>query len=74
MDNIGGKLKNRIEQQIKPQYKQNKNKWPTGPAQNFITWETFFMEIALLSKEQSDHPHYKVKEYTYIHISQRYMG
>ncbi|XP_019859233.1 PREDICTED: uncharacterized protein LOC109587435 isoform X1 [Amphimedon queenslandica] len=61
MENIGGELKNRIEQEIKPQYKKNKNKWPTEPVQGYITWEKFFMKIAELSKERSNHnPQYKV--------------
>ena len=60
-ENVGGQLKNRIDE-IRPRYTKNKDKWPTEPAKDFIPWETFFMEIALLSKERSDHSEYKVKE------------
>ena len=68
MPNIGKKLKDRLER-IKSRYtgkNKDEDKWPTEPAKDFITWEAFFMEIALLSKERSDHPHYKVNECTSV--------
>ncbi|XP_019859232.1 PREDICTED: uncharacterized protein LOC109587434 [Amphimedon queenslandica] len=61
-ENAGGQLKDRIDR-IRPRYtKKNKDecKWPTESAKDFIPWETFFMEIALLSKERSAHSEYQV--------------
>ena len=40
---------------------KDKKDWPTGPATDFISWETFFMKIALTSKERSTYPEYRVK-------------
>ena len=60
-DKIAGDLKTRIDK-IKATHEENEQKdWPTGPATDFISWETFFMKIALISKERSTHPKYKVK-------------
>ena len=54
---VAGGLKTRMDE-IKVRYGAN---WPTGPATDFITWETFFMKIALTSKERSTHHNNKVK-------------
>ena len=63
-DKVAGDLKTRMDK-IKATYiheKNEKNDWPTGPATDFIlSWETFFMKIALTSKERSTHPEYRVK-------------
>ena len=59
-DKVAGNLKTRMDE-IKKRYRVNQPKWPTGPATDFISWETFFMKIALTSKERSTHPEYKVK-------------
>ena len=65
-DRVAGDLKTRMDNTRKAYEnddgteKDEKN-WPTGPATDFISWETFFMKIALISKERSTHPKYKVK-------------
>ena len=65
-DRVAGDLKTRMDNTRKAYEnddgteKDEKN-WPTGPATDFISWETFFMKIALISKEGSTHPKYKVK-------------
>ena len=59
-DKVAGELKTRMEK-IKDTY-NNQSERPTGPATDYIiSWETFFMKIALISKERSTHPKYKVK-------------
>ena len=57
-DRVAGDLKKRMDEIKKARYGAN---WPTGPATDFITWETFFMKIALTSKERSTQSKYKVK-------------
>ena len=61
-EKVAGDLKTRMDK-IKETYEENEQKdWPTGPATDFIlSWETFFMKIALTSKERSTHPEYRVK-------------
>ena len=66
-DKVAGDLKTRMDKTIKTYKKDEKNEkdekdWPTGPATDYIiSWETFFMKIALTSKERSTHPEYRVK-------------
>ena len=57
------KLKDLIDE-IKPLYNNNKRKedWPSEARKGYISWETFFMEIAILSKERSTHPEYQVNK------------
>ena len=59
-EKVAGGLETRIGE-IKKRYRVNQPKWPTGPATDFISWETYFMKIALTSKERSTHPEYRVK-------------
>ena len=64
-DKVVGGLKTRMDNTGKAYKnddgtKKDEKDWPTGPATDFITWETFFMKIALTSKERSTHQ-YKVK-------------
>ena len=59
-DKVAGGLKTRMNE-IKARYNKKPEDCPTGPATDFITWETFFMKIALTSKERSTHPEYRVK-------------
>ena len=68
-DKVAGDLKTRMDK-IRTAYKKDdrsgtekdEKDWPTGPATDFIiSWETFFMKIALTSKERSTHPEYRVK-------------
>ena len=66
-DQVAGDLKTRMVKTREAYMKDKKNEkdekdWPTGPATDFIiSWETFFMKIALTSKKRSTHPEYKVK-------------
>ena len=60
-EKVAGDLKTRMDK-IKATYENEQKDWPTGPATDYIiSWETFFMKIALTSKERSTHPEYKVK-------------
>ena len=65
-DRVAGDLKTRMDKTRKAYKKDNgtekdKKDWPTEPTTDLISWETFFMKIALISKERSTHLEYRVK-------------
>ena len=51
-----------IVNEIKPPYLNNRLKkdWPSEARKGYISWETFFMKLAILTKERSTHLEYQV--------------
>ena len=55
---LTNKLEDLIAKKIKKQYKGDgtpRGDWPSEARKGYITWKTFFMELAILTKERSTH-------------------
>ena len=53
-----------IANEIKPLYLNNRPKkdWPSEARKGYISWETFFIKLAILTKERSTHPEHQVNK------------
>ena len=59
------KLEDLIANEIKPLYNKDgtpKEDWPSEARKGYISWEEFFMELAILTKERSTHPEHQVNK------------
>ena len=63
MKTDNNELKDLIDNKIKPQYHNKpKEKWPSEARKGYISWEIFFMKLAILTKERSTHPEHQVNK------------
>ena len=75
METDNNELKDLIDDKIKPQYHNKPERdWPSEARKGYKSWETFFMELAILTNKRSTHPHEKVNKNILMHHNYSHLG